>query len=221
MIASLFGTVRALLLDRLVIEVNGVGYAVSITASTASQLSVGRDIQLFTSMVVREDSMTLYGFIEASEKELFELVQTVSGIGPKVALAISAAMNYEDLAIAITTKNESAIAAIPGIGKKSAQRMILELDGKMIPAHQVISSVAFSWRDQLIEALINLGFNRKQAESAVNDLGVNHQPAELSAMTASELLKLALSQTGAPASAKSAKSANSAKNLQSKKGNRK
>ena len=221
MIASLFGTVRALLLDRLIIEVNGVGYAVSITASTASQLSVGRDIQLFTSMVVREDSMTLYGFIEASEKELFELVQTVSGIGPKVALAISAAMNYEDLAIAITTKNESAIAAIPGIGKKSAQRMILELDGKMIPAHQVISSVAFSWRDQLIEALINLGFNRKQAESAVNDLGVNHQPAELSAMTASVLLKLALSQTGAPASAKSAKSANSAKNLQSKKGNRK
>ena len=221
MIASLFGTVRALLLDRLIIEVNGVGYAVSITASTASQLSVGRDIQLFTSMVVREDSITLYGFIEASEKELFELVQNVSGIGPKVALAISAAMNYEDLAIAITTKNESAIAAIPGIGKKSAQRMILELDGKMIPAHQVISSVAFSWRDQLIEALINLGFNRKQAESAVNDLGVNHQPAELSAMTASELLKLALSQTGAPASAKSAKSANSAKNLQSKKGNRK
>ena len=218
MIASLFGTVRALLLDRLVIEVNGVGYAVSITASTASQLSVGRDIQLFTSMVVREDSMTLYGFIEASEKELFELVQTVSGIGPKVALAISAAMNYEDLAIAITTKNESAIAAIPGIGKKSAQRMILELDGKMVPAHQVISSAAFSWRDQLIEALINLGFNRKQAESAVNDLGVNHQPSELSAMTASELLKLALSQTGAPASAKSAKSA---KNLQSKKGNRK
>ena len=218
MIASLFGTVRALLLDRLVIEVNGVGYAVSITASTASQLSVGRDIQLFTSMVVREDSMTLYGFIEASEKELFELVQTVSGIGPKVALAISAAMNYEDLAIAITTKNESAIAAIPGIGKKSAQRMILELDGKMVPAHQVISTAAFSWRDQLIEALINLGFNRKQAESAVNDLGVNHQPAELSAMTASELLKLALSQTGAPASAKSAKSA---KNLQSKKGNRK
>ena len=218
MIASLFGTVRALLLDRLVIEVNGVGYAVSITASTASQLSVGRDIQLFTSMVVREDSITLYGFIEASEKELFELVQNVSGIGPKVALAISAAMNYEDLAIAITTKNESAIAAIPGIGKKSAQRMILELDGKMVPAHQVISTAAFSWRDQLIEALINLGFNRKQAESAVNDLGVNHQPAELSAMTASELLKLALSQTGAPASAKSAKSA---KNLQSKKGNRK
>ena len=218
MIASLFGTVRALLLDRLVIEVNGVGYAVSITPSTASQLSVGRDIQLFTSMVVREDSITLYGFIEASEKELFELVQNVSGIGPKVALAISAAMNYEDLAIAITTKNESAIAAIPGIGKKSAQRMILELDGKMVPAHQVIGSAAFSWRDQLIEALINLGFNRKQAESAVNDLGVNHQPAELSAMTASELLKLALSQTGAPASAKSAKSA---KNLQSKKGNRK
>ncbi len=212
MIASLFGTIRHLQLDRLVVEVNGVGYAVSITPSTASQLSVGRDIQLFTSMVVREDSMTLYGFIEASEKDLFELVQTVSGIGPKVALAISAAMNYEDLAVAIATKNESAIAAIPGIGKKSAQRMILELDGKMVPAHQVTSTAAFSWRDQLIEALISLGFNRKQAESAVNDLGAAHQPSELSERSPSDLLKLALSQTGVPTSAK---------NLSSKKGNQK
>ena len=212
MIASLFGTIRQLQLDRLVIEVNGVGYSVSITPSTASQLSIGRDVQLFTSMVVREDSMNLYGFTESSEKELFELVQTVSGIGPKVALAISASMNYDDLAVAISTKNESAIAAIPGIGKKSAQRMILELDGKMVAAHQVTSATSFSWRDQLIEALISLGFNRKQAESAVNDLGANHQPSELSELNPSELLKLALSQTGTSVNTK---------NLPSKKGGRK
>ena len=212
MIASLFGTIRYLQLDRLVVEVNGVGFAVNITPSTASQLSVGRDVQLFTSMVVREDSMNLYGFTESSEKDLFELVQTVSGIGPKVALAISAAMNYEDLAVAISTKNVSAIEAIPGIGKKSAQRMILELDGKMIPAHQVTSTYSFSKRDQLIEALINLGFNRKQAENAVNDLSAAHQPSELSELSPSELLKLALSQTGVPANAK---------NLSSKKGQRK
>jgi Holliday junction DNA helicase RuvA len=154
----------------------------------------------------------LYGFTESSEKDLFELVQTVSGIGPKVALAISAAMNYEDLAVAISTKNVSAIEAIPGIGKKSAQRMILELDGKMIPAHQVTSTNSFSSRDQLIEALLSLGFNRKQAEKAVNDLGAAHQPSELSELTPSELLKLALSQTGVPANAK---------NLSSKKGHRK
>ena len=209
MIASLFGTIRHLQLDRLVIEVNGVGYSVNITPSTASQLSIGRDIQLFTSMVVREDSMNLYGFTESSEKELFELVQTVSGIGPKVALAISASMNYDDLAVAISTKNESAIAAIPGIGKKSAQRMILELDGKMVAAHQVTSATSFSWRDQLIDALISLGFNRKQAESAVNDLGANHQPSELSELNPSELLKLALSQTGTSVNTK---------NLPSKKG---
>lgn len=193
MIASLFGTVRSLQLTNLVIEVNGVGYQVQITAKTSAQLSVGRDYQLFTSMIVREDSMALYGFIENEERELFDLVQTVAGIGPKVALAITAAMNIDDFAYAINAKDESAIAAVPGIGKKGAQRLILELSGKLDFSHPVNKSVGFSWRDQLIDALTGLGFTRKQAEQSINEISANRDAKELGQMNPSELLKLALS----------------------------
>ena len=193
MIASLFGTVRSLRLDQAVIDVNGVGYLVHITAKTSGQLSIGRDYQLFTSLVVREDSMTLYGFAENDERELFELVQTVSGIGPKVALAITAAMGIDDLAIAVNSKDDGAIAAVPGIGKKGAQRLILELSGKLDFNHPATKATGFSWRDQLIDALTGLGFARKQAEQAVNEIASNRDAKELGAMTPTELLKLALS----------------------------
>ena len=153
MIASLFGTSRALKFDQVVLEVNGVGYLVNITAKTSTQMSIGRDYQLFTSMVVREDSMTLYGFLGNEERELFELVQTVSGIGPKVALAITAAMSTEELAHAVNSKDESAIAAVQGIGKKGAQRLILELDGKLDFASAPSSKSSYSWRDQVIEEI--------------------------------------------------------------------
>lgn len=195
MIASLFGAIRSLKPDQLVIDVNGVGYLVNITAKTSAKLGVGRNFQIYTSMVVREDSMTLYGFIESEERDLFELVQTVSGIGPKVALAISAAMSSEDLAHAVNSKDEVAIAAVPGIGKKGAQRLILELSGKMNFGGSSISSISFTWREQLVEALIGLGFNRRQSESAVNEIAAGRDASELSKMSSAELLKLALSQT--------------------------
>lgn len=195
MIASLFGAVRSLKSDQLVIDVNGVGYLVHITASTSSKLGVGRNFQIYTSMVVREDSMTLYGFIESEDRDLFELVQTVSGIGPKVALAITGAMSTEDLAHAVNSKDESAISQVPGIGKKGAQRLILELAGKMEFTRQPIKSGGFSWREQLVEALTGLGFTRRQAEGAVNEISSGVDVNELSKMAPSELLKLALNQT--------------------------
>lgn len=193
MIATLFGTVRALKLDQAVLDVNGVGYLLHITAKTSANLSLGRDFQIYTSMVVREDSMTLYGFVDNDERELFELVQTVSGIGPKVALAITAAMSSDELAHAVNSKDEAAIAAVQGIGKKGAQRLILELDGKMDFSHPASKSTGFSWRDQLIDALTGLGFARKQAESAVNEIAANRDSKELGAMSPTDLLKLALS----------------------------
>lgn len=193
MIATLFGTVRALKLDQAVLDVNGVGYLVHITAKTSANLSLGRDFQIYTSMVVREDSMTLYGFVDNDERELFELVQTVSGIGPRVALAITAAMSSDELAHAVNSKDEAAIAAVQGIGKKGAQRLILELDGKMDFTHPASKSTGFSWRDQLIDALTGLGFARKQAESAVNEIAANRDSKELGAMSPTDLLKLALS----------------------------
>jgi Holliday junction DNA helicase RuvA len=195
MIATLFGTVRALKLDQAVIDVNGVGYLIHITEQTSSKLSVGRDYQVFTSLVVREDSMTLYAFTENDERELFELVQTVSGIGPKVALAITAAMSIEDLASAVNTKDEAAIAAVQGIGKKGAQRLILELSGKLDFSHPAALAGGFSWRDQLIDALTGLGFTRKQAEQAINEIAANRDAKalqDLSVNSPSELLKLAL-----------------------------
>ena len=196
MIASLFGTIRTLKNDQLVIEVNGVGYLVFINGKTASKIGVGGDFQIFTSMVVREDSMTLYGFIDATERELFELVQTVSGIGPKVAMAITAAMSIEDLASAVAAKDESAIAAIPGIGKKGAQRMILELDGKLDLHFTINFKSSVAWRDQVIEALTGLGFSRRQSEEAINEVAAARNAAELSSMSTTELLKIALSHTG-------------------------
>ena len=192
MIASLFGTVRALKLDQAVLEVNGVGYLVHITTKTSAQMSIGRDYQLFTSMVVREDSMTLFGFLENEERELFELVQTVSGIGPKVALAITSAMSTEDLAHAISSKDEAAIAAVQGIGKKGAQRLILELTGKMDFAVAPNAKSSYSWRDQLVEALTGLGFARKQAELSINEIAANKEAKELDALSSTDLLKLAL-----------------------------
>ena len=193
MIASLFGTIRLLKTDNLVIEVNGVGYQVHITAKTIAKLGIGRDYQLHTSLVVREDAMTLYGFLEREECELFELAQTVSGIGPKVALAITAAMSMEDLADAVNGKDEAAIAAVPGIGKKGAQRLILELSGKLDFKQSANRVSGYSWREQLIDALTGLGFARRQAEFAVSELVADRDAKELNALNSSELLKLALS----------------------------
>jgi Holliday junction DNA helicase RuvA len=167
MIASLFGTVRSLRQDQLIIDVNGVGYLVQINLKTANDLAVGRDIQIYTSMVVRDDAMLLYGFLSEADRELFGLIQTVSGFGPKVAMAVTQAMSIEDLASAIHAKDEQAIAAIPGIGKKSAQRLILELSGKLEITKSVKNNLAGSWRDELLDALLGLGFSRRQAESAL------------------------------------------------------
>ena len=192
MIASLFGAIRSLRLDQAVFEVNGVGYLIHITAKSSTNLSVGRDYQIFTSMVVREDSMTLYGFLSIEERDLFELVQTISGIGPKVALAITAAMNQDDLADAIVNKNEAAISAIPGIGKKGAQRLILELEGKVQSTKTINKSSTLTWRDQLVDALTGLGFTRRQSEVAISEMTVNRDNNELTALSSSELLKMAL-----------------------------
>jgi Holliday junction DNA helicase RuvA len=193
MIASLFGTVRSLRQDQLIIDVNGVGYLVQINLKTANDLAVGRDIQIYTSMVVRDDAMLLYGFLSEADRELFGLIQTVSGFGPKVAMAVTQAMSIEDLASAIHAKDEKANAAIPGIGKKSAQRLILELSGKLEITKSVKNNLAGSWRDELLDALLGLGFSRRQAESALNQLSANRELGELNSMSASDRLKLALS----------------------------
>jgi len=196
MISTLSGTIRLLSQDKLVIEVGGVGLSVLINPPTSAGLTLGSQPTLYTSLVVREDSLTLFGFLSEEVRNLFELVQTVSGVGPKVALSIMGALTPEDLARAISQEDTSAIERVPGIGKKGAQRMILELKGKLndLSPGATYKGHQPPWREQLLSALVSLGFSAKESDSAishvVNDLqGDDQDPA---AMALSELLKLAL-----------------------------
>ena len=199
MISLLNGVVRSISLDRAIIEVGGVGLSVSLTTATSSQLNLGAPVQLFTSLVVREDSLTLFGFLDEDSRAAFELVQTVSGIGPKVALAILGAHSPQTLAVAIAQEDIKAIEKVPGIGRKGAQRLILELKGKIsdfgTSEHRQMHQPV--WREQLTSALISLGFSAKDSDSAISavvsqyaDKGIDAQGVDIS-----ELLKSAL-QTG-------------------------
>ncbi len=196
MISLINGVVRSIGLDRAVIEVGGVGLAISITTSTSAQLNLGAPVQLFTSLVVREDSLTLFGFLDEDSRSAFELVQTVSGIGPKVALAILGAHSPQSLAVAIAQEDIKAIEKVPGIGRKGAQRLILELKGKITDFgtadHKQIHQPV--WREQLTSALISLGFTSKDSDAAITsvvaqyaDNGIDAQNVDIS-----ELLKAAL-----------------------------
>ena len=200
MIATITGEIKAISLDRAVIEVGGVGLSVNLTQNSAAHLNLGTIVTFHTSLVVREESLTLYGFLTSESKQLFEQVQTVSGIGPKVALAILGSLSPAELASAITTENIAVIERVPGIGRKGAQRLILELKGKLsdlseggrVNSHQPV------WREQLTNALISLGFAPKDSDRAittvVNELqGDGIEPAELEM---SELLKRALQSGG-------------------------
>lgn len=172
MISLLNGTVRSIHSDKAVVEVGGVGLSVSITQHTSTQLNLGASVQLFTSLVVREDSLTLFGFLDDESRSTFELVQTVSGIGPKVALAIMGAHSPQSLALAITQEDIKGIEKVPGIGRKGAQRLILELKGKISDfgnaeerrIHQPI------WREQLASALVSLGFSAKDSDIAITEV---------------------------------------------------
>ena len=196
MIALVTGTVRSIANDRLVVEVGGFGLSVVVNAQLSTQVTLGSQLQLFTSLVVREDSLTLFGFATDDSRSLFELVQTVSGIGPKVAMAIVGALTPEELSRAITQEDIASIEKVPGIGRKGAQRLILELKGKISDlssgqqyrAHQPV------WREQLASALVSLGFSPKESDSAISTVVTEllAEGKEAHDLELSELLKLTL-----------------------------
>ncbi|WP_435771047.1 Holliday junction branch migration protein RuvA [Nocardioides sp. SYSU DS0651] len=172
MIAFVRGNVAALTLSSAVVEVGGVGLELMCTPGTLAQLRTGRQATLPTSMVVREDSLTLYGFADEDEKAVFELVQTASGVGPKLAQAMLAVLSPDGVRSAIAADDVRTLTKVPGIGQKGAQRIILELKDRVgAPTAATAGAVATApaaWRDQVHQGLVGLGYNAKDAEKAVD-----------------------------------------------------
>jgi holliday junction DNA helicase RuvA len=173
-IASVRGEVLEIALDHAVIEAAGVGYRLNATPSTLAGLARGEETRLYTAMIVREDSMTLYGFADTEARDLFGLLQTVSGVGPRLAMAVLAVLEPEALRKALAESNVAALTRVPGIGKRGAERMVVELRDKVnlvpVPSGPPGSTpaVATPVRDQVTEALVGLGFAAKQAEQAMD-----------------------------------------------------
>ncbi|MEV7509779.1 Holliday junction branch migration protein RuvA [Streptomyces sp. NPDC089922] len=173
MIAFVSGVVAALTPTLAVIEVGGVGMAVQCTPNTIAGLRVGEQGRLATSLVVREDSLTLYGFADDDERQVFELLQTASGVGPRVAQAMLGVHTPDALRVAFAAGDAKALTAVPGIGPKGAQKLLLELKGKLgapapvVGAQRAVASAPAAWTEQLTAALIGLGYASREAEEAV------------------------------------------------------
>lgn len=173
MIALLSGRVVAKDLHRVVVDVHGCGIAAQATPGTLAEVHVGESATLHTTLVVREDSLTLFAFASADERDTFEAVQTVSGVGPRLALALLAVLSPDELRSSIGAEDVTTLTKVPGVGKKSAQRLILELDGKLgapvggvAPASATVGSSSGGHAD-VEEALVGLGWSAKQAADAV------------------------------------------------------
>jgi Holliday junction DNA helicase RuvA len=172
-IAHLRGTVAGVTPDGAVIEVGGVGMRVQCTPGTLATLRPGEPAQVSTSLVVREDSLTLYGFTSDDERNVFELLQTASGVGPRLALAMLAVHAPDALRRAVATEDLDALTLVPGVGKKGAQRIVLEMKDRLgLPGDGDLPGLRPpqrmpSWRDQVQSGLVNLGWPARDADQAI------------------------------------------------------
>lgn len=201
MIASLRGTVITIGLGSAVIECQGVGYEVTTTPSTLAQLQRGEEALLLTTMVVREDAMKLYGFIDDQTREMFSLLQTVTGLGPRLALACESVLSPIEISQAIAGGDSKTLQRVPGVGKRMAERLIVELKdkvgafaagvvesgGESAPVQGVAPVVVI---DQVTQALVGLGFSEKQADEAVASVLSSNPELDTSAALRAALAKL-------------------------------
>ena len=211
MIASVNGRVAAVSPDGAVVEVGGIGLSVQCTPGTIARLQVGEGARLATSLVVREDSLTLYGFADDDERQLFELLQTANGVGPRLAQAVLAIHPPREVRRAVSMADVKALMQVPGIGKKGAERLILELRDRLgvtttdtqldggaagtgLPA---VTPVA-PWRDQLAAALVGLGWSGREADAAIVELAplADEQVAATGSGEVAVLLRQALRLLG-------------------------
>ena len=194
MIASISGTVKGVTPTTVVIDVGGVGMLLQISPRLSAILMVGKSASLHTSLLVREDALTLYGFETMEDRSIFEQLQTVTGIGPKVAQSALNLFEANELAGVISAGNLSALEKVSGLGKKGAQRVVLELKDKVGSISSSGKAVSRSWRDDLTEALLSLGFTAKDSADVVDSVSAEFSDA--AEMSLEVLLKRALQIRG-------------------------
>jgi Holliday junction DNA helicase RuvA len=192
-IAFVRGTVDQVGLSSVVVDLGGVGLELLCTPATIATLREGAQATLPTSLVVREDSLTLFGFADDDEKTVFELLQTASGVGPKLAQAMLAVHSPDELRRALTTEDVRALTTVPGIGQKGAQRIILELKDRIgppgaVPAPRGAAPAEAPWRTQVREGLVGLGWSVKEADKAIDTVA----PDDGATPEVGELLRAAL-----------------------------
>ncbi|MEE6272180.1 Holliday junction branch migration protein RuvA [Georgenia wangjunii] len=195
MIATVRGTVEAVGLDSAVVEVGGVGLLLHATPATLAALTVGREARLATALVVREESLTLYGFADDDERSVFETVQTVSGVGPRLALAMLAVHHPDGLRRAVAGEDLAALMRVPGIGRKGAQRIVLELGDKLGPPRGQDRAPAPAPADgempDVVDALVSLGWSEKVAAETVSGvLSADDAPSDVAAVLRASLQRL-------------------------------
>jgi len=193
MISSISGKVTSKTNNSIVVEVGGIGVLLQVPSRVATGVVIGNLVNFHTYLIVREDALTLYGFTEVSERDFFELLLSVTGVGPKVAQSILSGSDSASIASAISTGNLKVLESFPGLGKKGAQRLVLELKDKASQFANAGASSNFSTRNQVENALQGLGYSAKDAASMVSQVASSTKVENL---TSAEILKLALKVSG-------------------------
>ena len=193
MISSISGSVKSASINSLVVEVGGVGLLLQVPIRIAAKMQVGERVSFHTYLIVREDALTLYGFTEIVDRDFFELLLSVTGIGPKVAQSILANSDAVSIANAIITSNLKSLEAVPGLGKKGAQRLVLELKDKAAAFASGKSGSDLTISNQVENALQGLGYSNKEAISMVNQV---MKDEKIEGLSVGQVLKLALKSGG-------------------------
>lgn len=169
MIAQLTGKIAFLDLSSAIVDVAGVGYSLQITATTSRSLTLGHEVTLATALIVREDDMSLYGFISQDEKRVFDLLRSVTGVGPKSALAVLGSLGLEEIASAVMNDDDAAFKKVSGIGPKTAKLITVTLAGKLTSTQKPIERGEMPSRNSVVLALVGLGWSEKSAILAVEE----------------------------------------------------
>ena len=193
MISSISGTVKSTAINSIVVEVGGIGVLLQVPARVVLQMQVGNLVSFHTYLIVREDALTLYGFTEITDREFFELLLSVTGIGPKVAQSILASSEAATIATAIVTGNLRSLESTPGLGKKGAQRLVLELKDKAANFASTGTNLKLSITNQVENALQGLGYSVKEAAAMISQIPAGEK---IDKLDAAQILKLALKSGG-------------------------